>query len=85
MERLYPKNQWITPSELFNPFFGFTLANFMVNQMENTGSEKVRILEIGPGTGSNADSILEFFKNYHLDLYKSCEYILVEISENLAN
>ena len=39
MERLYPKNQWVTPCELFKPFYGYTLANFMVNQMENTNTK----------------------------------------------
>ena len=45
---------------------------------------KLRILEIGPGTGTLADSILDFYKNYSLDLYRNCEYVLVEISPRLA-
>jgi SAM-dependent MidA family methyltransferase len=80
MERLYPKNAWITPSELFKPYYGFTIANFMINQMENRDIDILRIVEIGPGTGTLADSILEFYKNYSLELYRKCEYILVEIS-----
>mmetsp|Transcript_13853 Transcript_13853/g.23626 ORF Transcript_13853/g.23626 Transcript_13853/m.23626 type:complete len:325 (+) Transcript_13853:229-1203(+) len=84
MERLYPKNAWLTPSELFKPYYSYSLANFMVNQMENTNAKQLRIVEIGPGTGTNADSILEYLKNYHLDLYKSCSYTLVEISPGLA-
>lgn len=35
MERLYPENAWVTPSELFKPYYGYTVANFMINQMEN--------------------------------------------------
>ena len=35
MERVYPKNAWVTPSELFKPYFGYTIANYMINQMEN--------------------------------------------------
>jgi len=31
-----------------------------------------------------ADSILDFYKNYSLDLYRNCEYIFVEISPFLA-
>jgi SAM-dependent MidA family methyltransferase len=80
MERLYPKNAWVTPSELFKPYYGFTIANFMINQMENRDIDILRIVEIGPGTGTLADSILEFYKNYSLELYRKCEYILVEIS-----
>lgn len=84
MERLYPENAWVTPSELFKPYYGYTIANFMINQMENKKIEKLRILEIGPGTGTLADSILDFYKNYSLDLYRNCEYVLVEISPQLA-
>ena len=80
MERLYPENAWVTPSELFKPYYGYTIANFMINQMENRKIDKLRILEIGPGTGTLADSILDFYKNYSLDLYRNCEYVLVEIS-----
>jgi hypothetical protein len=49
MERLYPTNAWLTPSELFKPFYGFTIANFMTNQMENRGMTNLKIIEIGPG------------------------------------
>jgi len=45
---------------------------------------KLKIIEIGPGTGTLADSILDFYKNYSLDLYRNCEYVLVEISPRLA-
>ena len=48
--------------------------------MENRKITKLRIVEIGPGTGTMADSILEFFKNYSLQLYRNCEYVMVEIS-----
>ena len=41
-------------------------------------------MEIGPGTGTLANSILDFYKNYSLDLYRNCEYLLVEISPQLA-
>ena len=46
--------------------------------------KKLKILEIGPGTGTLADSILDYLKNYSLDLYRNCEYTLVEISPELA-
>jgi SAM-dependent MidA family methyltransferase len=31
MERLYPENAWVTPCELFKPFYSYTIANFMLN------------------------------------------------------
>ena len=52
--------------------------------MENRSLTKLRILEIGPGTGAMADSVLDFYKNYSLEYYRNCEYIFVEISPQLA-
>lgn len=48
--------------------------------MENMRTKKLKIVEIGPGTGTFADSLLDFFKNYNLDIYRECEYVFVEIS-----
>jgi hypothetical protein len=31
MERLYPENAWVTPCELFKPYYSYTIANFMLN------------------------------------------------------
>ena len=42
--------------------------------------KQLRIMEMGPGTGTFADSLLDFFKNYNLDMYREAEYIFVEIS-----
>ena len=80
MERLYPENAWVTPVELFKPYYGYTVANFMLNQIDHLKERKLRVIEMGPGTGTMADSILDFFKNYNLDLYKNAEYVFVEIS-----
>lgn len=52
----------------------------MLNQLEDRKEKRLRVLEIGPGTGSMADSVLDFYKNYNLDMYRDCEYTFVEIS-----
>lgn len=44
----------------------------------------LRVLEIGPGTGTFADSCLDFYKNYDLNMYRNCEYTFCEISSQLA-
>ena len=80
MERVYPENACVTPVELFNPFYSYTIANYMLNVLENRKSKRLSVVEVGPGTGTCADSVLDFFKNYDLDLYRNCEYIFVEIS-----
>ena len=46
---------------------------------------RLRVVEIGPGTGTFADSMLDFFKNYDLSLYRNTEYVFVEISPELAD
>jgi len=62
----------------------------MLNQLETIArkakrkNNRLRVVEIGPGTGTFADSMLEFFKNYDLNLYRNTEYIFVEISPQLA-
>ena len=56
----------------------------MLNQLENIGERKLRVLEIGPGTGSFALGLLDFLKNYNLEMYRNCEYTFVEISPELA-
>jgi SAM-dependent MidA family methyltransferase len=48
--------------------------------MENMKNKRLRVLEMGPGTGTFADSLLDFYKNYNLDIYRECEYVFVEIS-----
>ena len=55
----------------------------MLNQVENK-KYPLRVLEIGPGTGTFADSCLDFFKNYDLQIYRNSEYIFCGISPQLA-
>ena len=56
----------------------------MVNQLGNLNERKLRVLEVGPGTGTFADCLLDYMKNYNLELYRNCEYTLCEISPGLA-
>ena len=84
MERLYPENAWVTPCELFKPYYSYTVANFMLSQLEKKKFPQLKVLEIGPGTGTFADSCLDFFKNYDLQLYRGAEYVFCEISPQLA-
>lgn len=45
---------------------------------------KIKIIEIGPGTGALAASIMEFFKNNDVEKKTQIEYNLVEISSSLC-
>ena len=51
--------------------------------MENINQRKLRVLEIGPGTGSFADSLLDFMKNlsiiHDIYLYKLLMHFLYSL------
>lgn len=32
LQELYPKNQWLTPSEMYKPFYGYMVGSYMVQQ-----------------------------------------------------
>lgn len=84
----YPENAWLTPSELFKPWYGFTIANYMHNVLKklkiDPKNNKIRVIEVGAGAGSALDSILVFFNNYEQSLYHLLEYVIVEISPQMC-
>ena len=84
MERVYPKDAWVTPSELFKPFYGYTIGSYMFTHSIDCNLRSIDVVEIGPGTGTFADSLLSYFKNYSLEQYSKINYSLVEISPELA-
>eukprot|EP01017_Pseudomicrothorax_dubius_P027994 TRINITY_DN3286_c0_g2_i1.p1 TRINITY_DN3286_c0_g2~~TRINITY_DN3286_c0_g2_i1.p1 ORF type:complete len:322 (-),score=67.25 TRINITY_DN3286_c0_g2_i1:715-1680(-) len=45
---------------------------------------RVRIVEVGAGAGSAADSILQFFKTFEGKFYEHLEYIIYEISPQMC-
>lgn len=84
----YPKNAWLTPSEIFKPYYGMTIANYIEGvfaaHQQNDPSvrqQPLHIIEAGAGNGSAASSILNFFKLYKPKTYRSMKYTIVEISE----
>jgi len=84
MEKQYPENAWVTPCELFKPYYSYAVASCMLGQLDKRKNRAIKptlkVIEIGPGTGTFADNTLDYFKNYDLNLYRNCEYTFVEIS-----
>ena len=84
----YPPNAWLTPCEIFKPYYGMTIASYLKAAHEKYHKERpkqrIRIVEAGAGTGSAAESILYFFSNFHRELLPLVDYTIVEISPSLC-
>lgn len=83
------QHHWLTPAELFRPHIGRSIASYMVGQWDKKRemqgrNENLTIVELGGGTGSLACDILEWLREHRSDLYASCRYESIDISENLA-
>lgn len=83
----YPKNAWLTPSEIFKPYYGMTIANYIDHTFTdychadpNAKLQPLKVLEVGAGNGSAALSILNYFKLFRPKKYQSIELKIVEIS-----
>lgn len=84
----YPKNAWLTPSEIFKPYYGMTIANYieltygkLKAQNPAMRNQPLHIIEGGAGNGSAASSILNYFKLYKPKTYHTLKYTIVEISD----
>jgi SAM-dependent MidA family methyltransferase len=52
LNRLYPKGRYLTASEQLKPYFGYSLANYIMRTQEQYHSDKpIIIVEIGCGMG----------------------------------
>lgn len=92
LEERYPKNAWLTPSEIFKPWYGMTIANYIsvcidkyIESNPMTKYQNVKIIEVGAGNGSAAESMLDFFRAFHPLKYKNMEFTIVEISPVMTN
>lgn len=74
---------WHTPSELFKPWYGKAIAEYMVR--EHGGHNPLVMYEIGPGNGTLAKSIMDHLQANHPSIYAKSSYNLIEISPLLVN
>jgi hypothetical protein len=87
---------WLTPCELFHPWYSRAVARFVVEQLHSrrpqhsSGSQqgparrKLRVLEIGGGNGTFALGFLDYLQAHHKDIYRDAAYTLVEVSSKLG-
>lgn len=71
---------FITPTQLFQPYYGWVLAEYVVGTMRAKfdPSEPLVIYEVGAGTGVLANNFLDFLAEHHRDVYERCEYHVIE-------
>lgn len=87
------QGQWMTPVELFNPYYSNILANFIAKQAkanygDSTSSDQIalgeiHIIEFGGGRGTNANCILSHLQKHHPDIYSRVQYFLIDSSPTL--
>lgn len=80
---------FLTPVELFQPWYSFAIANHLLTahhkylQRQKKQTDRLRIVEVGGGNGTNAKCVLDYLKVLR-EVYSSVQYTLVEISSGLA-
>lgn len=58
---LHPQVDWLTPVEVFAPWYGRAIAHYILEVRKhtlNTSHQPLSVIEIGGGTGTLAASIL---------------------------
>jgi hypothetical protein len=80
---------WLTPSEIFQPFYGQALANKLVSRLaeyssrSSQSSHPLVIYEVGGGSGVAASDVLDWLRRVKPSIYATCEYTILEISKGL--
>jgi hypothetical protein len=80
---------WLTPSEIFQPYYGYAIANKVVNRFKTFECEATLhprpliIYEVGGGSGIVAADILDWLRRVKPSIYSTCEYTILEISNGL--
>ena len=77
----YPKYAFLTPVEIFQPWYGHSIGNYCLTSLTHSN---LKIVEIGGGTGTCALSILDFLKKHSYKHYLSVDYTICEISPPLT-
>ncbi|ODV65783.1 DUF185-domain-containing protein, partial [Hyphopichia burtonii NRRL Y-1933] len=78
---------WHTPTELFQPYYGESLARYILVNYKLNGNypyNDLIIYEMGGGNGTLMCNILNFIKENEPDIYLRTQYKIIEISSQLA-
>jgi SAM-dependent MidA family methyltransferase len=77
----YPNFAFLTPVEIFQPWYGHSIANYCLEKLKEP---YIKIIEIGGGTGTCALSILDYYKFNNIQMYNTIQYTICEISPVLS-
>lgn len=80
LAEVYPPDGFLTPSELFRPFYGMSVARFYLRW---AAAGRGRVVEAGPGLAGQANSFLHLLKSFYPEEYRRVDYTLVDVSPTL--
>ncbi len=96
LARLYKNTtgQWLTPVELFQPYYSNTIANFIASSISSSSScnnnnnnnniPEFDIVELGGGRGTNALCILNHLQQQHPHVYDQLQtFYIIDASPSL--
>ena len=79
---------WLTPAELFRPWYGYAIADHILAKATRHGTRKprcVEIFEIGGGSGTSMIDVLDRIHQRDPDLFERTTYTCIEISKRLID
>lgn len=79
---------WLTPVEIFAPWYSYALANYMLREWKRAtgGSSRQPLIvyEVGGGSGTNARHVLDYLRTHAPQTYRHASYTILEISPTLS-
>lgn len=77
---------WHTPTELFRPYYGESIARYLVSNYKLTlyPYHDLIIYEMGAGNGTMMLNILDFIRDTDHEVYQRTKFKIIEISPALA-
>lgn len=75
--------KFVTPSELFRPWYGRAIANWALSEHENN-KRPLLVYEIGAGNASTAEDFLLYLRQNYPEVYRNTKYTVIELSYAMA-
>ncbi|KAL0257446.1 hypothetical protein SLS55_008259 [Diplodia seriata] len=78
---------WHTPTELFRPYYGESIARYLVTnyKLSQYPYHDLLIYEMGAGNGTLMINILDYIRDAHPEVYERTKFRVIEISSSLAS